>query len=226
MKIHDISLTVSENTVTWDNTEQGFSKRWAAQIGKPGEDYNLSVLTEGAHTGTHVDAPLHFIPGGKSVEALDVNILVGLAQVVEIFSHDHVTSADIDRAGVTPGMERLLLKTDNTRLKRKESKVFDKTYVGLAPSGAQWLVSHGVRLIGIDYLSIGPLGPVNTETHRIVLGAGMVVVESLVLDDIAPGAYTLIALPPKFQGLEGSPCRALLIEGELVEGELTGGQLK
>ncbi len=200
--------------MTWENTEQGFSKRWAAQLGQPGAVCNLSVLTDGTHTGTHLDAPLHFVAKGKSVEALDVNILVGPAQVVEIFGRDQVTSADLEGAGITPGTERILLKTDNTRLKRKEDAVFHKDYVGLAPSGANWLVNHGVRLIGIDYLSIGPYGPVNLETHTIVLGAGMVVVETLVLDDIAPGRYTLVALPPKFQGLEGSPCRALLLEGE------------
>ena len=215
MKIHDISLTVTEKTVTWENTEQGFSKQWTSELGNPGESCNVSVLTTGTHTGTHLDAPLHFIPEGIRLEALDVNILVGPAQVIEIFGRDQVTSADLEGAGITPGTERVLLKTDNTRLKRKDSPVFDEGYVGLAPSGAQWLVSHGVRLVGIDYLSIGPHGPVNMQTHTIVLGAGMVVVETLVLDDIAPGKYTLIALPPKFQGLEGSPCRALLIEGEL-----------
>ena len=216
MKIHDISLTVTEKTVTWDNTEQGFSKQWTSELGNPGEICNVSVLTTGTHTGTHLDAPLHFIPGGKSVDALDLDILVGPAQVVEIFGRDQVTSADLQGAGILPGMQRVLLKTDNTRLGRKDSPIFDEGYVGLAPSGAQWLVTHGVRLVGIDYLSIGPYGPMNTETHRIVLGAGIVVVETLVLDDIAPGMYTLIALPPKFQGLEGSPCRALLIEGEIT----------
>ena len=212
MKIHDISLTTSPQTVTWDGTEQGFSMHWAAQIGQPGEVCNLSVFTEGTHTGTHLDAPLHFIAGGKTVEALDLTVLVGRAQVIEVFGRDQVTAADLEGAGVAPGMERVLLKTDNTRLGRKGDGVFHKDYVGLAPSGAQWLVTHGVRLVGIDYLSIGPYGPVNVETHTILLGAGLVVVETLVLDDINAGEYTLIALPPKFQGLEGSPCRALLVE--------------
>ncbi len=216
MKIHDISLTTSPKTVTWENTEQGFSMHWAAQIGQPGEVCNLSVLAEGSHTGTHLDAPLHFIAGGKTVESLDLTVLVGKAQVVEIYERDQVTAADLEGAGIALGMERVLLKTDNTRLNRKGDSVFHKDYVGLAPSGAEWLVAHGVRLVGIDYLSIGPYGPVNVETHTVLLGAGLVIVETLVLDDIPPGEYTLIALPPKFQGLEGSPCRALLIEGEIV----------
>ena len=216
MKIHDISFAVSEKTVTWDDTEQGFSKVWTSELGNEGASCNVSVLTTGTHTGTHLDAPLHFIPEGMSLDALDLSTLVGPAQVVEIFGRDQVTSADLEGAGITRGTVRVLLKTDNTRLRRKNNPHFDSGYVGLAPSGAQWLVSHGVRLVGIDYLSIGPYGPMNTETHKIVLGAGMVVVETLVLDGIAPGKYTLIALPPKFQGLEGSPCRALLIEGEIT----------
>ena len=216
MKIHDISFAVSEKTVTWDDTEQGFSKVWTSELGNEGASCNVSVLTTGTHTGTHLDAPLHFIPEGMSLDALDLSTLVGPAQVIEIFGRDQVTSADLEGAGITRGTVRVLLKTDNTRLRRKNNPHFDSGYVGLAPSGAQWLVSHGVRLVGIDYLSIGPYGPMNTETHKIVLGAGMVVVETLVLDGIAPGKYTLIALPPKFQGLEGSPCRALLIEGEIT----------
>ena len=215
MKIHDISLTTSPQTLTWEGTEQGFSMHWAAQIGEPGAVCNLSVFTEGTHTGTHLDAPLHFVAGGNSVEALDLNVLIGPAQVAEINGRDQITAADLEIAGIERGTERILLKTDNTRLARLGDGVFHKDYVGIAPSGAQWLVTHGVRLIGVDYLSVGPYGPVNVETHRILLGAGLVVVESLVLKDISPGRYTLAVLPPKFEGLEGSPCRAVLIEGEL-----------
>ena len=170
MKIHDVSLTTSPKTVTWEGTEQGFSMNWAARLGSPGEVCNLSVFTEGTHTGTHLDAPLHFVAGGKSVETLDLNILVGRAQVVEIFHRDQITAADLEGASIGPETERVLLKTDNTRLGRKDDGVFHKDYVGLAPSGAQWLVTHGVRLVGIDYLSIGPYGPINVETHNDFAG--------------------------------------------------------
>ena len=214
MKIHDISLTTSAKTVTWEGTEQGFSSRWTARIG-PGGACDLSAFTTGTHTGTHLDAPLHFVPGGMSVEKLDVNILVGPALVVEIFGRNGITAAELEHTGIPPGTTRILLKTDNTRLGRLHDGVFHPDYVGIAPSGAQWLVTHGVRLVGIDYLSVGPYGDANTEAHRILLGGGVIVVETLVLDAIEPGEYTLLALPPKFEGLEGSPCRCLLIEGEL-----------
>jgi len=215
MKIHDISLTTSPRTLTWEGTDQGFSVQWAAHLGEPGAACNLSVFTAGTHTGTHLDAPLHFVPAGAAVEALDVNVLVGPAQVVEIYGRDQVTAADLERAGITPATERVLLKTDNTRLGRLRDGVFHPDYVGVAPSGAEWLVTRGVRLVGVDYLSVGPYGPLNVETHRILLGAGVVVVETLVLDEVDAGAFTLLALPPKFAGLEGSPCRCLLIEGKM-----------
>ena len=215
MKIHDITLTTSTRTLTWEGTEQGFSVQWAETLGHSGAVCNLSVLTDGSHTGTHMDAPLHFVPGGATIEALDVNILVGPALVVEVFARSQVTAADLMQANIAAGTERVLFKTDNTRLGRLHDGVFHKDYVGIAPSAAEWLVTRGVRLVGVDYLSVGPYGPVNVETHRILLGAGVVVVESLVLDDVNAGAYTLIALPPKFAGLEGSPCRCLLIEGKM-----------
>ncbi len=214
MIIHDISLTTTPKTVTWDGTEQGFSMRWAAQIGK-NSAAAVSVLTSGAHTGTHLDAPLHFVPGGLPVDALDVSALVGPAVVVRIYGRSPITAAELERVNLQPGTERVLLQTDNTRFKRLHDGGFHKDYTGLTPSAAQWLVQRGVRLVGIDYLSIGPYGPVNTETHKILLGAGVVVIESLDLDKIEPGEYTLVALPPKFAGLEASPCRCLLIEGEL-----------
>ena len=215
MKIYDITLTTSPWTLTWEGTEQGLSVKWAETMGTVGAACNLSVFTLGTHTGTHLDAPLHFVPGGATVEALDVNVLVGPAQVVEVYERDRITAADLAQAGIAPGTERVLFKTDNTRLGRLRDGVFHPDYVGVAPSGAEWLVTHGVRLVGVDYLSVGPYGPVNVETHRILLGAGVVVVETLVLDEVNAGAYTLVALPPKFAGLEGSPCRCLLIEGKL-----------
>ena len=215
MKIHDITLTTSPRTLTWEGTEQGFSVKWTEKLGHAGAACNLSVFTDGTHTGTHLDAPLHFVPGGATVEVLDVNVLVGPALVVEVYGRDRITAADLAQAGIAPGTTRIVFKTDNTRLGRLRDGVFHPDYVGIAPSGAQWLVTRGVRLVGVDYLSVGPYGAVNVETHRILLGAGVVVVETLVLDDVNAGAYTLVALPPKFAGLEGSPCRCLLIEGKL-----------
>ena len=216
MIIHDISLTVTPQTITGGGPERRFSARQVSEIGAQGLGANLSVLTVGAHTGTHLEAPSHFVPGGLSVETVDVNMLAGSAEVVRIYGRSPITAADLEHANIPTDTSRVLLQTDNTRFKRLHDGEFNKDYTGLAPSGAEWLVHHGVRLVGTDYLSIGPYGPVNTETHKILLGAGLVVVESLVLDKIEPGKYTLLALPPKFASLEASPCRCLLIEGEII----------
>ena len=215
MIIHDISLTVTPQTITGAGKERQFSARQVSEIGPGGMGANVSVLSVGAHTGTHLETPLHFVPGGLSVETLDLSVLVGPAEVVRIYGRDPITAAELERANIPPQTERVLLQTDNTRFMRLHDGVFHQDYTGLAPSGAEWLVQHGVRLVGADYFSIGPYGPVNTETHQILLGAGVVIVEALVLDKIAPGAYTLVALPPKFSGLEAAPCRCLLLEGDV-----------
>lgn len=212
MRIHDISLTTSPRIVTWEGTEQGYSLDWMAEIG-PNSAANVSLITDGAHTGTHLDAPLHFIAGGLSVEALDVQTLIGPAQVIGIFGRDRVTAADLEGAGIAPDTTRLLFKTDNSRRRLLSDAQWHPEYVGITPDAAAWLVARGVKLVGVDYLSVGPYGDINTETHQILLGAGVVIVETLTLEDISPGAYFLVALPPKFEGAEGSPCRAVLIEG-------------
>lgn len=212
MIIHDISLTMTPKT---DGKEQGFSVRWTDKVGVEGASSSLSVLTAGAHVGTHVESPLHFVPGGLTTDALDLNTLVGPVEVVQIYGRSSITAADLEHANIEPKAERVLLKTDNTRFLRLRDPKFQPDYTGLAPSGAEWLVHHGIRLVGIDYLSIGPYGPDNTETHKILLGAGVVVLESLALDKIAAGQYLLLALPPKFAGLEASPCRCVLVEGGL-----------
>jgi arylformamidase len=212
MKIHDISIVTSPETLTWEGTETGYSHAFTLKMSE-GAVCNLSVITDGVHCGTHLDSPLHFIDGGPTVDALDLNDMIGPAVVVEIASDGNVTGEDLDRAGIPAGTKRLILKTENTRRKRLGDGVFHYDYSGLAPSGATWLVEHGIRLVGIDYLSIGPYGDENPVTHKILLGAGLVIVETLDLTKVTPGLYFLVALCPKLAGVEGSPCRAVLIEG-------------
>ena len=212
MTIYDISLTVTPGMVTWENAESALALAWASQIG-PGCPANVSQVSGGMHTGTHLDAPLHFIEDGHGVEALDLRTLIGPAQVVEVFGRDQITAADLAAAGLAEGVGRVLFKTDNTTRGLLHDPTFHRDYVGVAPSAAQWLVAHGVRLVGVDYLSVGAYNA-NVETHRILLGAGMVIVEGLVLSDVPAGTYTLVALPPKIQGAEGSPCRAVLLGKE------------
>jgi arylformamidase len=218
MKIHDISVLLSPKTVTWEGTERGYSIEFTQKMSE-GAVCNLSVITDGVHAGTHMDAPLHFIEGGGTVENLDLTAMIGPAWVVEIDNAGDVTADDLDRAAIPDGTERLLLRTDNTRLGRLHDGVFRRDYAGVSPGAAEWLVDRGVRFLGVDYLSVGPYGDANAVTHNVLLGAGVVVVETLDLSKVQPGKYFLIAVPPKIAGAEASPCRAVLIEGPMGAGE-------
>ncbi|MGO8673155.1 MAG: cyclase family protein [Capsulimonadaceae bacterium] len=213
MKIHDISITTTSETVTWEGEEKGHTIEWLAEVGADSVA-SLSVQSFGSHTGTHLDAPRHFIEGGATVESLDLTALVGPADVAAI-EGDVVTAAALEAAALPADCRRLLLRTTNTSRGLIEHAEFHRDYVGIAPDAAVWIVDRGIRLVGIDYMSIGPYGPDNVKTHRILLGAGVVVVETLLLAGIEPGRYFLAALPPKIAGLEGTPCRAILIEGLL-----------
>jgi arylformamidase len=214
MRIIDISVTIQPGMVTWDNNETSLETEWLSRISN-GESCNLSRVTIGSHCGTHLDAPLHFIDGGGSVDELNLNDLIGICRVVDLPAEkiDDITGQDCGALGIDHGTKRILFKTSNSHRKLMRDTKFHNEFVALAPSGAQWLVDHGVRTVGVDYLSVGsPSGGAIAETHRILLGAGLVCLEGLLLEDVAPGTYQLIALPLKIKGAEGCPIRAVLLE--------------
>jgi arylformamidase len=162
---------------------------------------NLSRLELGVHTGTHVDAPVHFIDGAPAAESLPLDVLIGPARVVDLTGAERLDAAAFD--GLELG-ERILLKTRNSELWAQDS--FSEDHVGLTESGAKALVAGGVRLVGIDYLTIG-----DEDAHHVLLGAGVVAVESLDLRGAEPGEYELICAPLKLVGSDGAPARALLV---------------
>ncbi len=209
MHIHDISISISPTMPTYPG-DPAVSIEPILQIAK-GNAANVSRLSFGDHTGTHLDPPVHFIPGGKTVDQLDLDTLYGPARVVD-FTHvaKHITADDLERAQIPAGVLRVLCKTRNSAMWDRPD--FQKDFVALAFDAAHWLVDHGVRLIGIDYLSVEAFDASEPRAHRILLGAGVIAVEGLNLTDIAPGDYTLACLPIKIQGGDGAPCRAILIE--------------
>lgn len=175
-----------------------------------GDAYTVSWLEMGAHTGTHVDAPAHFVRGGKTVEQLNLGVLMGPARVVEMLGVDReITRRDLASASIPTGTERILFRTKNSSL--WSLRGFQKVYAGLAADGADWLVERGVRLVGIDYLSVEPFGSTDYAAHHILLDAGVVIVEGVNLDGVAEGVYELICLPLRIAGAEGAPARAVLI---------------
>ena len=209
MKIHDISVPMFAAMPTYPG-DPTVSIEPVLLISK-GDAANVSRLSFGDHTGTHLDPPVHFIPGGKTVDQLDLNVLYGPAQVVDMTSVEKAISAeDLERAKLPGNPVRILLKTRNSDM--WDRPVFQKDFVAIAWDAAQWIVDHGIKLVGIDYLSVESFGVSEPKTHRILLGAGVIAVEGLNLKNIAPGNYTLVALPLKIKDGDGGPLRAVLIE--------------
>ncbi len=167
---------------------------------------NVSRLDLGVHTGTHVDAPVHFIPGAGGVETLPLDAMLGPAWVVDATGHRR--DLDEEMLDIPDGAERVLLKTDNSRLWDLDR--FSMDYIGLTAAAAEMLVARGIRLVGIDYLSIAPAAdPV--PTHLVLLRAGVVILEGLDLRRVDPGPYELRCLPLLIPGSDGAPARAVLM---------------
>lgn len=203
----DVTVTIDSTMPTYLG-DPSFKRRVVQAIadGKPAD---VSLLTLSAHTGTHVDAPSHLIPGGKTVDALDLTAMVGLARVVEFDGPGAITAGFLKGIDSLSADERILFKTRNSSLWEKQ--VFAEDYVGLSVDAADWLIANGVRLVGIDYLSIDAPGDANLPVHRALLANDVVVVESLNLMQVSEGHYQLVCLPMKVGGSEGAPARVILL---------------
>jgi arylformamidase len=198
--LYDISVPVDERLPSWPG-DPTFSRRLVSAIAA-GVEANVSELRCGVHTGTHVDAPNHFIDGAGGIETLDLDALYGPALVADIGGADAIDEAVL--AGLDlDGVERVLFRSRNGRLWEQDG--FASEFVAITPGGARILVDHGVRLAGVDYLSVG-----DAETHRILLGAGIVCLEGLDLRVVPPGQYELFCGPVKLVGSDGAPARVVL----------------
>jgi arylformamidase len=159
-----------------------------------------------------VDAPHHFLNDHRTVESLSLDVLVGKVRVVEIPQNVQVVSAAVlDQAAIPHGTVRLFLKTRNSELWAHHTREFFTGFVGISIDGADWLVQHRIKLVGIDYLSAAPYKQ-SIPTHRALLEAGIIIVEGLDLAGIVPGIYTLYCLPLKLVGSDGAPARVILVE--------------
>jgi arylformamidase len=175
-----------------------------------GADANVSQLEMDVHTGTHVDAPHHFVDGAAVVEDLGLDPFIGRAVVADCGGAVEITAAVLDGLELPDRAERLLLCTVNSAKADLYRSPFDPGYAALTLDGAEWLAARGdVRLIGIDYLSV-QRHELTTDIHRVILGAGIAILEGLDLHATAPGEYELICLPLRLAGVEASPARAIL----------------
>ncbi len=206
MRIYDVSRTLESGMATWPG-EAG-PVLTPIKLMSLGHTADVSHLSLGVHTGTHVDAPKHFIPGGAGVETLPLAVLIGPARVVNIRHTGAIQTEELEQANLA-GIERVLFRTRNSDDWSDED--FKQDFVHLEPDAALWLQSHGIKLVGVDYLSVEAFFAEEPRTHRTLLAGGVVILEGLDLRAVPPGDYTLCCLPLKLAGADGAPARAVLI---------------
>jgi arylformamidase len=204
----DISVSLREDLPVWPGDPA--VRLDAAARTSVGDPVNVTRVGIGTHTGTHIDAPWHFIDDGATLESISLDRLVGPCFVADLTrATDHLTIEDLSGAGIPAGTTRLLLKTRNSDLWRTSPSQFAESYIGISLEGARWLVENGFDLVGIDYLSVEPFTS-DGATHRIILGAGLIILETINLSQVEPGPYQLHCLPLRIDGYDGAPSRAVL----------------
>ena len=209
--LSDISLPITPDMPVWPGDPRPTLEA-VATLDHDG--VQVSRLMLGTHTGTHLDAPRHFIAGGRTVDQLDLSSLVGPCRVIEVvtgagqITREHLRAFDLE-----PGM-RLLLKTPNAH--QAASRAFNPDFIALHPSAAAYLCERRVRLIGIDGPSVDAWSATAFPCHRTLLTADILILENLVLRHVQPGSYGLIAVPLNLAGADGCPVRALLTPPDVL----------
>ncbi len=205
MRIIDISTNIHEKMLRYPGDTQ-FKKRPICTIETSG--CNMTELLLSTHTGTHLDAPFHFLNDGAKIDEIDISTFIGKVQIIEV--PDDVIDSKIIKERFNPGIKRILFKTKNSELKTSQN--FSKNYVYLSDDGADALLDRDILLVGIDYISIEQFGTPTFSIHKKLFRAGITILEGVNLNGVKPKEYTLIALPLKLTDLDGSPVRAVLLE--------------
>ncbi len=206
-KIYDISLTIEPGILVWPG-DSHVAVDIVESIGRGGSS-NVSLLHVGTHTATHVDAPSHFIPGAPGVDSISPEVLLGPARLFQLPDAHHIDRKLLEKLDLK-GVKRLLLGTRNSALLKQRQLETDYAFV--SDDAARYLVDMGIKLVGVDYLSIEQYQKEGHPTHHILLGAGVVIVEGLYLTDVPSGDYELMCLPLKIKDADGAPARVFLRE--------------
>lgn len=204
-KLLDVSVPLAPGLPTYPGNPP-FDLQPIKRIAQGGSSNN-SRLTLGTHTGTHVDAPRHFFDGSPGVDELALNLLLGRARVVEIQRRGGIVAEDLQAAGLREDL-RVLLKTPNSAL--WNDPAFHEEYTHLTESAARYLVEQGVKVVGVDYLSVEQFKKAGAPAHRTLLSAGVIIIEGLNLSEADPGMYEMYCLPLRIAGGDGGPARVIL----------------
>ena len=207
MKIYDITAEISKDLPVFGKERPAITT--LAQIDN-GDPYNLTWISVSAHTGTHADMPLHFISGGAACNEISLSHFYGPAKVMRIKAKNHICKADLEPFDIQEG-DIILLDTGQSHYLKLPTLKQD--FLALTPKAAEYLVQKKIKTIGIDFLSIDPYDATTFPAHKTLLGSGIAILEGLVLTDVPEGQYILSALPLKIPKGDGSPVRAILVEG-------------
>ena len=202
----DVSVPLASGMVHWPGDPEVSISRISSM--ESGDECNVSTISMSAHTGTHMDAPLHYLADGAGLERLPLEAVIGPARVIAIQDPRSVRASELARHRIRRG-ERILFKTHGAAARWKTG-TFDEEYVYISLDAARLLATRGVRVVGVDYLSVGGFREDSAEIHRTLLGAGTWVVEGLNLGRVEPGRYDMVCLPLRIAGGDGAPARVAL----------------
>ncbi len=209
MEIYDVTVRLREGMATYGGEEPGPVLDFQSLMSE-GESANVSALSLGSHTGTHVDSPHHFLDNGVTVEQMPVEYMVGPCYVMEYAGEGHVSAADLDAAAIPRATRRLLVKTSTGRF--WDDDAFHPEFIGLDDDAGPWLVGRGIVLVGIDYLSIERFHSPTHAVHKALLETGAVILEGLDLRRVVPGEYFLVCAPLPVAGADAAPARVFLLD--------------
>jgi arylformamidase len=202
----DVSVTLREGMLSWPGDPK-FKMERRMDMGA-GDEANVSLLTMSSHTGTHMDAPLHFLKNGRGLDEMPLGVAVGPARVIGIKNPESITRDELIPYQIGEG-ERILFKTANS-LRNWPDEPFREDYVHISTEAALFLARRRVRLVGVDYLSVSQFEENEVEVHRTLLEAGVWIIEGLNLAAVEPGRFDLICLPLKIANSDGAPARVIL----------------
>ncbi len=207
MTIYDITVPVSNSTVVYPGDPA--IEINAQSCMSSGDSSNVSMVSLGTHTGTHIDPPYHMMENGANLDQVSLESLVGSCYVCHCKDAMVIEVEDLEGAGIPEGTSRVLFRTRNSEFWSEPQFRPDFTYID--PQAAAWLINRGVKLVGIDYLSVDEPNSDTHPTHMKLIGAGVLILEGLDLRKVTKGIYTLVCLPLKIAGGDGGPARAILI---------------
>jgi arylformamidase len=207
-RVYDITLPISEKMPVYPG-DLPFSREMISEI-NAGQSYNLSNFNLGAHVGTHLDAPAHFLNHGKSIDQYPAERFLLPAHVVTIQDSDHIEPCDFSEIDIIEG-EAVLFKTENSNRGLLRKNYFSEEFVYMSKEAAELCIKKGTSLVGIDYLSIEKYGEISAPVHLSLLSNDVLILEGIDLIDVPDGKFTLICLPLKIKESEGAPTRAVLV---------------